>query len=109
MNAIHFHRWYEHHRAQSAFTQLTKHIEDTLPSYQPPPLTKEQREYMGFLLEEAYDLERPVLVTYSGRFSPLQFFGRVAKIQPFEEWFIIANGEWKKRISFSQLINVDWL
>ncbi|MFC7439945.1 YolD-like family protein [Laceyella putida] len=109
MSAIHFHRWYEYHRTLSAFSEPVKQTAKVHPSYHPPLIDEEQREYMGFLLEEAHELERPVLVTYAGRFSPLQFYGRIVKVQPYEGWFVIANGEWKKRIAHPQLIDVDWL
>ncbi|MBA4495295.1 hypothetical protein ACFO25_00760 [Paenactinomyces guangxiensis] len=41
-------------------------------------------KFTSFILEEASDLEKPVFVTYAGRNSPLQFYGRVSTINPYE-------------------------
>jgi hypothetical protein len=77
--------------------------------YRPPRVTGEQLEYMSFLLDEAHELNRPVLVTFAGRSAPLQFCGRVIRNQPYEGWFVIANGDLKKRIPYRKLIDVYWL
>lgn len=76
--------------------------------YQPPVIDEDQIEYMSFILEEASDMGKPVLVTYAGRYSPLQFYGRISKINPYEGWFVIANGEIRKKIPYAKLMDVDW-
>jgi hypothetical protein len=106
---LHFHKWYE---VNCLYLALMHHPEPkpkkTPKRYEPPQIGKEQLEYMTFLLEEAHELDKPTLVTYAGKYSPLQFYGRILHVQPYEGWFLIANGELKKRIRFNRLIEVDW-
>lgn len=102
MLAASFHKWYNHQ--QQEITAGT-----TFSRYQPPAIDDDQLEYMIFLLEEACELQKRVIVTYAGKYSPLQFYGHINKVYPYDGWFLMANGEWKKRITFGQLIDVDWI
>lgn len=78
-------------------------------NFRPPVIDDDQLEYMSFILEEAFEMKRPVLVTYAGRYSPLQFYGYVSKINPYEGWLVLINGEIKKKLRYSKLMDVDWL
>ena len=100
MLAASFHKWYETQRHNMVTNRPAA-------TYHPPAMDEDERQYMTFLLEEAYELQKPVIVIYAGKYSPLQFYGRIEKIHPYEEWFIMANGEWKKKITFDQMIEVD--
>ena len=102
MLAASFHKWYESHQRNTVLNTPTAR-------YHPPVIDEDERKYMAFLLEESYELQKPVIVIYAGKYSPLQFYGRIETIHPYEEWFIMANGEWKKKITFHQLIEVDSL
>lgn len=102
MLAASFHKWYNHQQRQMATGAPSSR-------YQPPVIDDDQLEYMIFLLEEACELQKRVIVTYAGKYSPLQFYGHVNKVHPYDGWFLMANGEWKKRITFVQLIDVDWI
>ncbi|MBH8598676.1 MULTISPECIES: YolD-like family protein [unclassified Thermoactinomyces] len=105
MNVINFHQWYENR----LYLALMHQSEPKRTwKYEPPQIEPDQLEYMAFLLEEAHELEKPVLVTYAGKHSPLQFYGQVIHVQPYEGWFIMANGQIKQRLRFRQLIEVDW-
>lgn len=101
MLAASFHKWYSRQQRNTAGTPSS--------GYQPPAIDQDQLEYMIFLLEEACELQKRVIVTYAGKYSPLQFYGYVSKVYPYDGWFLMTNGEWKKRITFGQLIDVDWI
>lgn len=77
--------------------------------YPASTIDEDQLLYMSFLLEEACDMKKLVLVTYQGRYTTRQFYGRVKKINPYEGWLIMVNGDLKKSISYSRLIDVEWV
>jgi hypothetical protein len=107
MSWQHESRWLEENRLFLPLLMETGNKRKS--SWRPPRLSDGQLEYLSFLLEEAHELKRPVIVTFAGRRSPLQFCGRVTRIQPYEGWFVIANGELKKLIHYRQLIDVYWM
>ncbi|TCS95690.1 YolD-like family protein [Hazenella coriacea] len=109
MSAIDFQRWFDKQCRSILPQQEETPANSKIKSYHPPVVDDDQLEYMSFLLEEAHELNRAVLVTYAGRYSPLQFYGRVAKVHPYEGWIILANGELRKKISYSRLMDVDWM
>jgi YolD-like protein len=109
MCALYFQDWFAERVSFSFRPEDRPPKTSRLKPYQPPAVDDDQLEYMCFLLEEAHELQKPVLVTYAGRYSPLQFYGRVKKIQPYEGWFVISNGELKKKIPFGRLMDVDWI
>ncbi|WP_170839936.1 YolD-like family protein [Lihuaxuella thermophila] len=109
MNILDFYKWIEENR----FVLPVRHEKQPKSGhkqkkYQPPVIDEDQLEYMSFILEEAFDMKKPVLVTYAGRYSPLQFYGRISKINPYEGWFVIVNGEIRKKIPYTKLMDVDW-
>jgi hypothetical protein len=76
--------------------------------YIPPVLGEDQIEYMNYILQEAIELDKPILVTYAIKYSPIQFCGFIDRFDPLTKTIHLSNGESKKQIAFEKLINVEW-
>lgn len=76
--------------------------------FTPPELDESQLEYMNYLLQEAMEEEKPVVITYATQYAPEQFCGFIDKVDPYEKMIQLSNGSCKKQISFGKLIHVEW-
>lgn len=74
----------------------------------PPELDESQMEAINYILQEAIEEEKPVVVTYAEKYAPEQFCGFVDKVNPYDKVIQLSNGKCKKQISFQKLINVEW-
>ncbi|MBA4492772.1 YolD-like family protein [Paenactinomyces guangxiensis] len=76
--------------------------------FTPPELDESQLEYMNYILREALEEEKPVLVTYAAKYSREQFCGFVDKVDPYSRVIRLSNGDCKKQIPFAKLLHVEW-
>lgn len=76
--------------------------------YHPPELDEDQKRYINYLLEEALETEKPILVTFATQYSPRQFCGFIDRVDVFSQTIYLSNGTHKKKISFQKLLNVEW-
>lgn len=73
----------------------------------PPELDEQVLEEMSYTLQEALELEQPVLVAYASEYEALQFCGFIDKIDSQEKCIQLSNGSIRKKVSFPNLINVE--
>lgn len=76
--------------------------------FQLPELSEDQWEEMNYLLQEAYQEEKPLVVSYAARYAPEQFCGFVEKIDEWQKEIILVNGKQKKTIPFGKLLGMEF-
>jgi hypothetical protein len=76
--------------------------------YRPPELDPDCLADMERLIREAWEAEKPVVITFAGRFGPETFCGFVDKADPLAGTIRLANGRHKKEIPFSRLLGAEW-
>ncbi len=75
--------------------------------YTQPELDEDQKNHINYILQEAIETEKPVVVTFATKYSPEQFCGFVDKINLHQQ-YIQLNGSLVKQIPFHLLINIEW-
>ncbi|SEM68651.1 YolD-like family protein [Lihuaxuella thermophila] len=74
----------------------------------PPELDESHMEMINYILQEAIEEEKPVVVTYAEKYAPGQFCGFVDQVDPYNQVIQLSNGTCRKQISFQKLINIEW-
>ncbi|MCH5583491.1 YolD-like family protein [Shimazuella sp. AN120528] len=76
--------------------------------YTPPELDEDQKNHINYILQEAVEAEKPVVVTFATKYSPEQFCGFIDEINAYSQVIQLSNGSHKKQILLDKLINVEW-
>lgn len=77
--------------------------------FTPPQLAEDQLEQINLILQEALHGDRAIIVTYAERYAPEQYCGFIEHVDPYTHSILIIDGECKKRLSFKQILDVQWL
>jgi hypothetical protein len=79
----------------------------TLPLPAIPYITMEND--IMFKLENAFTVEKALLILFESPFGQHQFSGYITEIAPHDQWICIENGVMAKRIFINQiLLVVEW-
>ncbi|MGA9173841.1 MAG: YolD-like family protein [Thermoactinomyces sp.] len=76
--------------------------------YQQPELDDQELERINQIIWEAYNEEKPVVITYATKYQPEKFCGFITKLNQYEGWIQLSNGSVKKKIEFNKLVQVEW-
>lgn len=74
----------------------------------PPELDEQQLEEFSYLLQEAFEQEQPILVTYVGDYEAEQFCGFIDKIDPLQHFMQLSNGSMVRKVPFQLLLGVEY-
>jgi len=74
--------------------------------FQPPELDEDYLEEMEHILRRALYEDMAVVVTYATTYGPEQLCGFVTKVNPYEKWLEIANGD-DRKIPFKDLLRLE--
>jgi hypothetical protein len=74
----------------------------------PPELDEQQLEAISYFIQEAIELEQPILVTYATRYQAECFCGFVDEVNSYHKYLQLSNGRQMQKISFHLLIDVTW-
>lgn len=91
------------HREQLE-TMRNKQSDFTLPEF-----TEDHWREVDQLIQESLHSEHPLLIHYVREKQQQCFCGFVQKVNVFERWLILANGQEQRKILFQQLYEVKKL
>lgn len=75
--------------------------------YQPPELDEDYIVEMEYIMQRAMYEDMAVVVTYATTYGPEQFCGFVTKVNPYEKWLEIVDGDDRKIIRFKDLLRLE--
>jgi hypothetical protein len=91
----------------SILRTTTKHRRSrTNQTYTHPHLNKKQILACSIKIQQAFELERPLLIIYRSAQEIEQFAGYIGELNLEKRSIQLLNGSLKKQIAFSQIIDI---